>query len=285
MKKLFCMADIHGYWDLAYDTLDKYDFDINNPDHIFVHCGDLMDRGPDNLKCLELANGFPDDRKILIWGNHEELLVDACARTFFMGHDYHNGTVGTVAEIAEIPFEDVYMSDLTAQCAMMKAMEHPEWVKYRNSCVDYAVVGPYVFVHGWIPTYFADGTLVTSFDRADGTWVDGYWRKARWLNGMEEWAKGNRFMDKTIVCGHWHTSWGHAYLHDNGVEFQEAYYRDEQDPNRIEHFEPFIDEGIIALDACTAYSGNMNCVVLEVEDEEWQSKMLGPTMNKLQINM
>lgn len=278
MKKLFCMADIHSFYELARDKLDEVGFDINNPDHIFVHCGDLLDRGPDSIKCLEMVNSIPDDRKILIYGNHEELMLDLIQRSFFMTHDVYNGTLQSVAQIAELPYEDVYMFDLTAQCAMQKTWEHPEFQQYKNSWMDYAIVGQYVFVHGWIPTHFYDGTTVTALDKVNGDWKDGNWKKARWLNGMEEWAKGNRFMDKTIVCGHWHTSWGHAYLHDNGVEFQEAYYRDEQDPNRIEHFEPFIDEGIIALDACTAYSNKMNCVVLEVGDQEWQSKMLGNTI-------
>lgn len=278
MKKLFCMADIHSFYELARDKLDEVGFDINNPDHIFVHCGDLLDRGPDSIKCLEMVNSIPDDRKILIYGNHEELMLDLIQRSFFMAHDVYNGTLQSVAQIAELPYEDVYMFDLTAQCAMQKTWEHPEFQQYKNSWMDYAIVGQYVFVHGWIPTHFYDGTTVTALDRVNGDWKDGNWKKARWLNGMEQWAKGNRFMDKTIVCGHWHTSWGHAYLHDNGVEFQEAYYRDEQDPNRIEHFEPFIDEGIIALDACTAHSNKMNCVVLEVGDQEWQSKMLGNTI-------
>lgn len=42
MKKLFCMADIHSFYELARDKLDEVGFDINNPNHIFVHCGDLL---------------------------------------------------------------------------------------------------------------------------------------------------------------------------------------------------------------------------------------------------
>lgn len=276
MKKLFCMADIHSFYELARDKLDEVGFDINNPDHIFVHCGDLLDRGPDSIKCLEMVNSIPDDRKILIYGNHEELMLDLIQRSFFMAHDVYNGTLQSVAQIAELPYEDVYMFDLTAQCAMQKTWEHPEFQQYKNSWMDYAIVGQYVFVHGWIPTHFYDGTTVTALDKVNGDWKDGNWKKARWLNGMEEWAKGNRFMDKTIVCGHWHTSWGHAYLHDNGVEFEEYYEGDDKDnPNAIAHFEPFIDDGIIALDACTIYSKKVNCEVLEVTDEEWAMKEMG----------
>lgn len=279
MKKLFVLTDIHSFYELARDKLDEAGFDIENPDHILVHCGDLLDRGPDSLKCLEMVNSIPDDRKIMIYGNHEELMIEMCHRGYFMSHDVHNGTVKSVAQIAELPYEDVYMYDLTAQTAMAKTLEHPEFIKYRESWVNYAIVGQYVFVHGWIPGWFRDGMPVTALDRVNGEWVNGHWKDARWANGMKEWSKGNRLLNKTIVCGHYHASWGHYHLHHLGVEFADEYYEDQKDPDLIEHFEPFIDEGIIALDACTAYSEQMNCVLLEVGDEEWQSRTLGNIMN------
>lgn len=48
-----------------------------------------------------------------------------------------------------------------------------------------------------------------------------------------------------IVSGHWHCSWGHATFDSNAV------------------FTPYYSKGIIAIDACTAYSGFVNCLVLE----------------------
>ena len=63
----------------------------------------------------------------------------------------------------------------------------------------------------------------------------------------------NRVEGKTIICGHYHTSWGHAYLHDDGFEWGKD----------VAKFEPFIDDGIIAIDACTAYTGKVNCIVIE----------------------
>ena len=89
---------------------------------------------------------------------------------------------------------------------------------------------------------------------------------------MEQWSHGRIIKDKTIVCGHWHTSWGHSRLHNLGVEFKNKY----NDSEKEEHFEPFIDKGIIALDQCVVYSGIMNCVVLEVADEEWDSRQFRP---------
>ena len=59
---------------------------------------------------------------------------------------------------------------------------------------------------------------------------------------------------KTIVCGHWHCSYGHREFEGNGSEFGED-----------ADFSPYYGKGIIVLDACTAVSGKVNVIVLEDE--------------------
>ena len=59
---------------------------------------------------------------------------------------------------------------------------------------------------------------------------------------------------KKIVCGHWHCSFGHTHYENKGGEF-------ENDPD----FSPYYGEGIIALDACTAFSKKVNCIVIDDE--------------------
>ena len=56
---------------------------------------------------------------------------------------------------------------------------------------------------------------------------------------------------KTIVCGHWHCSFGHAHYEGRGGEFD-----DDSD------LTPYYGDGIIALDACTPVSGRVNCIVV-----------------------
>ena len=58
--------------------------------------------------------------------------------------------------------------------------------------------------------------------------------------------------NKTIVCGHYHSSFGHYYYGDCKAEF-----------GKDADYSPFYAEGIIALDACTAYSGKVNCIVID----------------------
>ena len=58
--------------------------------------------------------------------------------------------------------------------------------------------------------------------------------------------------NKTIICGHWHCSYGHANYENKGGEFD-----DDSD------FTPYYSDGIIAIDACTAVSGKVNCIVID----------------------
>lgn len=71
---------------------------------------------------------------------------------------------------------------------------------------------------------------------------------------MEAARQGVIAPHKTIVCGHWHTSYGHARIEGVGSEL-----------GADADFSPCRAAGIIALDACTARSHRVNCVVIEDE--------------------
>ena len=58
--------------------------------------------------------------------------------------------------------------------------------------------------------------------------------------------------EKTILCGHWHCSYGHAVYEHKGSEF-----------GSDADFSPYYGPGIIALDACTAHSRKVNVIVIE----------------------
>ena len=121
--------------------------------------------------------------------------------------------------------------------------------------VDYFETEHYICVHGWIP---CTPISLSSTEKAYVSIPDWrnagkeLWEKARWINGMEAAHSGIVEPGKTILCGHWHCSFGHANYEHDGSEF-------EYDAN----FTPYRANGIIALDACTALSGKVNCVVIE----------------------
>jgi serine/threonine protein phosphatase 1 len=65
----FVCGDIHGSFSCVqkFLSLIKFDFTVDR----LICAGDLVDRGPDNLKCLELLN---EPWFFSVKGNHEELL-------------------------------------------------------------------------------------------------------------------------------------------------------------------------------------------------------------------
>ena len=56
---------------------------------------------------------------------------------------------------------------------------------------------------------------------------------------------------KTVVCGHWHTSWGHSRINNTSEWGEDA------------DFSIYRNKGIIAIDGCTAYTGKVNVLVIE----------------------
>ena len=69
--KDYFIGDIHGCYDQLMDKLNEKNFDFTKDRLISV--GDLVDRGPDSIKCLELIN---EPWFFAVRGNHEQLLVE-----------------------------------------------------------------------------------------------------------------------------------------------------------------------------------------------------------------
>lgn len=254
--KYFIVADVHGFEPEMMLALSNAGYDRDNKEHIFVSLGDAFDRGEYPRNVIRFMNGLPKDRKILIRGNHEDLMERAIARKDFISIDYHNGTANTLMDM---------VGNVRDSYELFTGMKNDEdYNTYINSTVDYYDDGKNVFVHGWIPCNKDDDARAKNqhYSMLSTPWQDGDWERARWINGMEAWSQGIRLEGKTIYCGHWHTSWGHHYLHHIGEEFPNL--RSTNPEHRKMHSEPFVDDGIVALDACTAMSRKINCYVVEV---------------------
>lgn len=79
----YFVGDIHGCYDELMRALDEAGFDPSRDRLISV--GDLVDRGPDSKKCLELTRE-PWFHAVL--GNHEDMLVEACREGGDALYDY-----------------------------------------------------------------------------------------------------------------------------------------------------------------------------------------------------
>ena len=256
MKKYFVMSDIHSFYDEMITALKLKGFDDKNPDHMLVVCGDLFDRGPDAVKVFDFVTKLAaEDRFVYIYGNHEELLFDCVneilQRHGVSSHHISNGTFDTILQFTGIGKYDLYGGAFDTKEFTKKINPLLNFIE--EQCADVAEIGDFICVHGWLPCDPITGKIADNWDSEEADWD-----RARWLNGMAAWHKGATLPGKTIICGHYHSSWGHSHLHQDRKEFPQKNREDWR-----KSFEIFKDDGIIALDACTAYSGLCNCFVIE----------------------
>jgi hypothetical protein len=263
--RLFVCSDLHGFFTPFKKALDNKGFDPANPEHLLIVCGDVLDRGNEPYEMIKYLDGLTN--VVLIRGNHEDLLEEMLARGYGERHDHANGTTATVCSIADalgIKAENTY--------DVCRAVE--EFIKpFLSKFVNYYESTNFVFTHGFIPC--------EKFTRLHRPWYqqgrkfeynpdwrssnDTEWEAARWINSIEaSYIKEVFEPHKQIVAGHWHCSYGHyARAFKNAVENNTEVLVEEFGPTAI--WEPFETEHLIAIDRCTAYTGEVNIVVLEDE--------------------
>ena len=238
--KYFVSGDIHGFYDEWQSALKEKGFDISNPEHKIILCGDLFDRGSQPKEIIEFVLKHKD-KVILIRGNHEDLMEQMIERNSSDYGDLCNGTAQTIVDL--YPEWQISEFDLKKIANLTKLQE------VLDMCIDYYETKHYIFVHGWIP-------IVENCYLYDSNWRTARkerWEKARWTNPVEMYRYEIYEPNKTIVCGHWHCS---ALWHEqNPDEYEE--FGDKA------NFEPFITKNMIAIDACTAYTKKANVVMLE----------------------
>lgn len=70
--RLFCIGDLHGNYDLLIQKLNDNNFDYSID--LLVSVGDLVDRGDQSLRCLELLK---EPWFKAVRGNHEQYCIDS----------------------------------------------------------------------------------------------------------------------------------------------------------------------------------------------------------------
>ena len=260
--KYYVVADVHGYYTYLIRALTEAGFFAETEPCKLIICGDLLDRGSEAAELIDFMLKLSEENKLIyVLGNHEELLVQ-CLQEISRGgvheiasgmsHHHHNKTWDTLLQISGMTETDAYRAPGEL---VRRVIRSPLYRQLLPTCVDYFETPRYIFIHGWIPCRM-EGYKPYAKYIYDPEWRDADetgWSRARWYNGMELACK-HRVTEagKTIVCGHWHTSYGHARIHRVGSEWGED-----------ADFSPFCADGIIALDACAPSSGRINCIVLE----------------------
>ncbi|EJE75418.1 putative serine/threonine protein phosphatase [Escherichia coli O111:H8 str. CVM9634] len=71
-RNIWVVGDLHGCYTRLMSELHRVDFDPAQD--LLISVGDLIDRGTENVECLELLQ-MPWFRSVM--GNHERLMIDA----------------------------------------------------------------------------------------------------------------------------------------------------------------------------------------------------------------
>ena len=75
--KYFVVSDVHSFFSLLMQKLEEQGFDITNPCHKIILCGDGYDRGKEAKQMQDfLVSMMQQNRLIYVCGNHEDLLID-----------------------------------------------------------------------------------------------------------------------------------------------------------------------------------------------------------------
>lgn len=235
MRKLFVISDVHGHYTPMKEALDQAGFDKGNPDHLLICCGDYFDRGNENLEVLRFFEQLK--HKVLLRGNHEDMLLKLLQTGKLLPHHYINGTMSTLQNIFGKYF--VNPADDTIDFSG-KTRITDRICEFIKETVDYYETENYVFVHGWLPENA--GTPEARQKASCQTW-----EQARWVKWTERYTGLPPLADKTLICGHMPTFFAGAVDSDRSRDCCDIFY----------------GNGLIAIDAGTADTKQVNVLVLD----------------------
>ncbi|MBR6861283.1 MAG: metallophosphoesterase [Acidaminococcaceae bacterium] len=246
--KYYVVADVHADFSIMHRALERAGFFSDAAPHKLIMLGDSFDRGPEPKEMqsfiLELME---KDAVILIKGNHDDMFEELATKDHGLQYAHHvwNGTYETALVLSGFDPAQAKMRNYAFADAIK---ETPLFQKIIPAMRDYYETEHYIFVHGWIPTFHQDREYWENPDwRKNAT--PTAWKMARWYNGMD--LRQICSEEKTIVCGHWHCSYGHSKS-EGKPEFGPG-----------ADFSPYYGPGIIAMDGCTAQSGIVNVLALD----------------------
>lgn len=305
MRKYFVCSDVHGFATEMRRDLRKAGFRKNDPEHVLVVLGDIFDRGLEALATYRYIRSIPKERRILVRGNHETLLRELAERGYALSHDEHNGTVGTLYQIAGIDpnwFAEWYANHFMDYGSFYDAQMNPRVEAYEkfnalmdskkeevraklyengklreildwiasDEWVDYWETPKHVFVHSFIPVRRKREPRASQYESV--TEYDPNWRDA----GKDAWEDAkwgcpwkqwkDGYFDGELKNGKTLVC-GHWHTSDfwNNLDYAE-------DPSKkltiSENpiYESEAFPGLIGLDACTVMTHKVNVLTLTEEE-------------------
>nr|MBQ8890659.1 metallophosphoesterase [Clostridia bacterium] len=232
-KKIFAVSDIHGCATHLKSALAEAGFEKDSDKHLLVVLGDLFDRGIENREVLSFLSGIRN--KVLIRGNHEDILYASITSGRVTDHQTINGTDITICEF--FPryhgggMLDIFESSGRKTAEML--------IRHIQNMQDYFESENYIFVHGFLPE---------DADYSDFRYANRKkWAAARWIRWYKKYKHISIPDGKTLVVGH-----------------SSAYYGSLFDTSREQYDTSiFRGENLIAIDGSAISTGRINVLVVE----------------------
>jgi serine/threonine protein phosphatase 1 len=191
VKKYFLFSDVHAMYDKLMTALLDAGFEIDNPNHIVVSLGDMLDRGDQGHEVILFLESMIKRERILgVIGNHDMFLLDLMhgdyQNTFF--NIQYNGFDKTVDLVNKPEYYGIYNSANTfKEVAYEFDKRYYSYVRWLESLPHYLEFDNHVLVHGAINFYLND------------------WRNT--TKHFAVWSYQSRvviplYFEKTIIVGH-----------------------------------------------------------------------------------
>ena len=211
--QVFAIGDVHGRADLLEGLLAHIEAlpapEAAMPRHL-VFLGDLIDRGPENLRAIRLAMDATLDGRpaVILPGNHEGMLFDALQGPISSGAFhmwYENGGHALVDELSVRPAETMPMLRARVRDALPEG-----FLDLLKAAPTHFRSGDLLFVHAGIlpPPFLAKndrphpvGSLEDFLAQPIGEALHMHWAWVRepFIGWTEGWDPGRR---QVVVHGH-----------------------------------------------------------------------------------
>ena len=246
--RYYTAADVHGFYTPLTAALRSAGYFDDPEPHKLVLLGDVLDRGSQPKEMQRFVLDMMDkDELVLVRGNHEDLFerLATTENGVISSRHLRNGTYVSALTLTDTDRLDAVRRPWSLAARMRKT---PFFTDIIPASVNYFETDGHIFVHGWIPCVQEGDSFAPMPEwRSAG---DEEWKKSRWYVGMD--AVNFVREEKTILCGHRTSSYGHnKYEHKGPMHGEGADYS------------PYTAPGIISIDGCTVRSGTVNVVVIE----------------------
>lgn len=179
-KDLFVVGDVHG----CYEQLVKLLSHWNKEKEQLVFLGDLIDRGENSLKVLQLAMKLQKENgAVVLGGNHEELFL-AWLDSPVNGKEayYFQGGINTLSSFGIDP---LYYDPVMVACFIRR--NYASVLQFLKELPDYYETENHIFAHAGINLQFEN-------------WRNTRSRDFKWIRSSFHYGKNET--GKVVIFGH-----------------------------------------------------------------------------------